>query len=66
MDDKIEQTIITALAEKVERLERKIADLTDDVAMWQRIYREKNERIGELEKKLILAGSKPNGSDGND
>lgn len=66
MDDKIEKTIITALAEKVERLERKIADLTDDVAMWQRIYRDKNERISELEKKLILAGSKPNGSDSND
>lgn len=62
MEDR-DQIIIEALAEKVVRLERKVADLTDDVSMWQRIYREKNERISELEKRLVLAGSRPNGSD---
>lgn len=60
------KTIIAALAEKVIRLEKRIAELEDDVAMWQRVYHEKNDRIRELETRLVAAGSKPNGSDADE
>ena len=58
MTEEIKDTIIAALAEKCERQEKKIAALNDDVALWQRVYHEKNDRIRELETRLIAEGGK--------
>lgn len=55
----IKDTIIAALAEKCERLEKKVAGLEHDVKLWQTVYHEKNDRIRELEQRIIVAESNP-------
>lgn len=62
MSDEVKDVIITALTEKVLRLEKDIEHLEHDVNLWRTVYHEKNARIAELETRLVAAGSKPNGS----
>lgn len=61
-----DNTIIAALAEKVERLESQVKSDKEYVDSLHRIFAEKNDRIRELEQRLVCIGAKPNGSDGNE
>lgn len=65
--DTVKDTIIAALAEKVERLEKLLSQRDTEISTWKTIYRDKNERIAELEMRIAASkGRAPNGSEGGE
>lgn len=62
--EEVRDVIITALVEKIERLEKQAKDDKETVDGLYRIFADKNARIRELEQRLIMSGLKPNGSEG--
>ena len=65
--DNVKDVIISALAEKVERLEKLLNQRDAEIGTWKTIYRDKNERIAELEKRIAASrGTAPNGSEGGE